>query len=160
MVAKIRSTITGNSLHYVLFADGTPVDAIPGLYGPIQFLVVLGEAKRAAQDCQAGDRTACLVKWHTEKSEEIRKWLQARGLKPTVTTPRGARVAAREAMNRATAKAVVMEAPMLKLIDSNYKLPTQDTWQQLSSGFDVAVLDSRSSGTDADQARRPIDLRG
>ena len=35
---KIEHTITGNSIHYVLDADGRPVDAIPGLYGPQAFV--------------------------------------------------------------------------------------------------------------------------
>jgi hypothetical protein len=35
---KLERTITGNSIHYVLDANGTPVDALPGLYGPGAFL--------------------------------------------------------------------------------------------------------------------------
>jgi hypothetical protein len=31
---KLETTITGNSIHYVLDAEGRPVDALPGLYGP------------------------------------------------------------------------------------------------------------------------------
>src|SRR5437868_13929370 len=34
----IERTVTGNSVHYVLDAEGRPVDAIPGLYGPKSFL--------------------------------------------------------------------------------------------------------------------------
>ncbi len=30
-------TVTGNSLHYVLDAEGRPIDALPGLYGPGSF---------------------------------------------------------------------------------------------------------------------------
>jgi len=40
----ISRTITGNSIHYVLDAEGRPVDAIPGLYGPKAFLRALGDA--------------------------------------------------------------------------------------------------------------------
>lgn len=38
---KIERTITGNSIHYVLDAEGRPIDAIPGLYGPAAFLRAL-----------------------------------------------------------------------------------------------------------------------
>ncbi len=44
----LRTTLTGNSAHYVLDADGRPVDVLPGLYGPKPFLKVLG----AAVDCE------------------------------------------------------------------------------------------------------------
>ena len=40
-------TITGNSIHYVLDADGRPVDAIPGLYGPNAFLRALADGEQA-----------------------------------------------------------------------------------------------------------------
>lgn len=33
----IRQTITGNSVHYLLDADGRPLDALPGLYSPAAF---------------------------------------------------------------------------------------------------------------------------
>jgi hypothetical protein len=34
---KIETTITGNSAHYVLDADGHPLDVLPGLYSPVSF---------------------------------------------------------------------------------------------------------------------------
>jgi len=40
---KMRRTITGNSIHYVLDAEGRPIDAIPGLYQPPRFLTLLRE---------------------------------------------------------------------------------------------------------------------
>jgi len=45
---KIQRTITGNSIHYVLDAEGRPLDAIPGLYGPDAFLSLLGDAEALA----------------------------------------------------------------------------------------------------------------
>jgi len=41
---KIVRTITGNSIHYVLDADGRVIDAIPGLYGAQPFVQRLNEA--------------------------------------------------------------------------------------------------------------------
>jgi hypothetical protein len=35
---KLERTVTGNSAHYVLASDGTPLDALPGLYSPKEFL--------------------------------------------------------------------------------------------------------------------------
>lgn len=44
----IESTITGNSIHYVLSPDGVVVDALPGLYGPGVFLEALKSAEASA----------------------------------------------------------------------------------------------------------------
>jgi hypothetical protein len=46
---KIERTITGNSIHYVLDAQGRVIDALPGLYGPGAFVCGLTLAKDAAQ---------------------------------------------------------------------------------------------------------------
>jgi hypothetical protein len=46
---KIERTITGNSIHYVLDAQGRVIDALPGLYGPRAFLCSLALANDAAQ---------------------------------------------------------------------------------------------------------------
>ncbi len=35
---KLERTVTGNSAHYVLASDGTPLDVLPGLYSPKEFL--------------------------------------------------------------------------------------------------------------------------
>ncbi len=40
---KLEGTITGNSIHYVLDAEGQPLDALPGLYGPQAFLRSLSQ---------------------------------------------------------------------------------------------------------------------
>lgn len=39
---KLERTLTGNSIHYILDANGVPIDALPGLYGPAAFLRSLG----------------------------------------------------------------------------------------------------------------------
>jgi hypothetical protein len=44
----LTRTVTGNSLHYVLDADGKARDVIPGLWGPREFLRRLREDKGAA----------------------------------------------------------------------------------------------------------------
>ena len=35
---KLERTLTGNSIHYILDAEGRPIEALPGLYGPNAFL--------------------------------------------------------------------------------------------------------------------------
>jgi hypothetical protein len=41
---KLERTITGNSIHYVLDANGRVLDALPGLYAPERFLAALQDA--------------------------------------------------------------------------------------------------------------------
>lgn len=48
---RLDSTVTGNSVHYVLDAHGRLVDAIPGLYGPQAFLEQLQAALPFAIEC-------------------------------------------------------------------------------------------------------------
>ncbi|MCA9220692.1 MAG: hypothetical protein KDA71_10215 [Planctomycetales bacterium] len=49
---KLERTLTGNSAHYILTADGQCVECLPGLYGPPKFLALLQSAESLAQACQ------------------------------------------------------------------------------------------------------------
>jgi hypothetical protein len=42
---KVKQTITGNSVHYVLTKEGVVMDAMPGLYSPQAFLSVLDSTR-------------------------------------------------------------------------------------------------------------------
>ena len=64
---KIRRTITGNSIHYVLTADGKVIDGIPGLYGPKAFLRELSAAE--TQSKSYADETP--AGWHNQQSKRI-----------------------------------------------------------------------------------------
>ncbi len=44
----MKSTIAGNSAHYILASDGTPVDVIPGLYSPKAFVQALEPGRAIA----------------------------------------------------------------------------------------------------------------
>jgi hypothetical protein len=48
---KLETTITGNSLHYLLTSNGDVVDVLPGLWGPREFL----EGLRGAREKSTGD---------------------------------------------------------------------------------------------------------
>src|SRR5579862_3934781 len=70
----LQRTITGNSIHYVLDAEGRIIDALPGLYGPKAFLAALGAAEQAALDLAKLDgpaRDKFLREYHTECLAEI-----------------------------------------------------------------------------------------
>lgn len=65
---KIVRTITGNSVHYIIDADGRVIDAIPGLYGAQPFIRRLHEAETIELALRQGDsekeRDAKLEDWH------------------------------------------------------------------------------------------------
>jgi hypothetical protein len=42
---KLERTLTGNSIHYILDAEGRALDALPGLYGPAAFMRGLAQAE-------------------------------------------------------------------------------------------------------------------
>lgn len=54
----LERTLTGNSIHYVLDANGHLVDAIPGLYGPQAFLQQLRQSEGIAKTVVALKDTA------------------------------------------------------------------------------------------------------
>lgn len=71
---KMQSTITGNSIHYVLDAEGRPIDALPGLYGPGAFLKELSKSEQAVKDYTRMNwqgREDFLTKWHSDRLAEI-----------------------------------------------------------------------------------------
>lgn len=73
---RIERTITGNSIHYVLDADGNPIDALPGLYGAKAFLAELDQAVTAEQQAaklNGAERDAFLKNYHTTRLAEIRR---------------------------------------------------------------------------------------
>lgn len=73
----VERTITGNSIHYVLDADGRVIDGIPGLYGPKAFLRLIQEAAAHAGDARSPKDFATLQMWHGVKGVEIaNQWQQ------------------------------------------------------------------------------------
>ena len=65
---RVETTITGNSAHYLLDSDGHPVDVLPGLMEPRQFLAALQAsemvARRLAAVSDPRERAAALRDHH------------------------------------------------------------------------------------------------
>ena len=60
---KLERTLTGNSIHYVLDAEGRPVDALPGLYGPAAFTRGLQAEAVSTEPGQARKRSDILRRY-------------------------------------------------------------------------------------------------
>ena len=64
---KLRRTLTGNSVHYLLDSSGRPLDVFPGLSTPQAFETWLRNGQKLAQDFGSQpepQRAAFLAKWH------------------------------------------------------------------------------------------------
>jgi len=71
---KIERTITGNSIHYVLDAEGGVIDALPGLYSPQAFMKGLALAGYAAGKSAAlagTQREEFLRRYHSDRIAAI-----------------------------------------------------------------------------------------
>jgi hypothetical protein len=75
---KLERTLTGNSAHYVLASDGTPLDVLPGLYSPVafqQWLWDLRDLQLACAKLPANERSARLRGFHSQQRDElVRRW--------------------------------------------------------------------------------------
>jgi hypothetical protein len=117
---KLERTLTGNSAHYVLSADGTPLDVLPGLYSPLAFLQwawTMRDFELKYDAADAGERAKMLAAFHAAKKDEVlRRWdmdIQYLGdqraeLVATRITPKAV-AAARKAFSKSAA-----EVPMLR----------------------------------------------
>jgi hypothetical protein len=95
---RMTRTLTGNSVHYVLDADGHPLDALPGLFSPRAFANALqDDAKLAARIASSATRDADLAAWHEHQlSSLVDTWtrlLRARGVAPPRQIPADAQAA-------------------------------------------------------------------
>lgn len=65
---KLVTTITGNSIHYVLDSNGQPIDALPGLYGPAAFQDWLLQTDTLSKELKNEKNVrASLYNYHTSK---------------------------------------------------------------------------------------------
>jgi hypothetical protein len=71
---KLERTLTGNSIHYILDTNGLPVDALPGLYGPMAFMRGLKQAETITRQIatkDAGQRWEALRLYHNARIQTI-----------------------------------------------------------------------------------------
>lgn len=71
---KLERTITGNSIHYVLDADGQLVDGLPGLYGPAAFMRELSRAETVAKQIagkEDAERFRALRAYHNSRIQAV-----------------------------------------------------------------------------------------
>lgn len=130
----LKRTITGNSAHYVLDADGRVVDVLPGLFDPATFsAIVTAAGEAAARNTEEARRE------HLQAAELAlaKDWARETGAFSTGSRPASAEAARRASLrsgrsgNEADATRTsrvaitkdVVEAPAISAISPAYLLP-------------------------------------
>ena len=121
---KLESTVTGNSAHYVLDAEGRPIDVLPGLYAPQVFvreLKVADQLHAALRGLDRDARAQRLVSHHqaamqatNERFAKVGQVAFIAGGRRLMTNEIAMGVAA--AAQRATMSKAYVEVPMLRSV--------------------------------------------
>lgn len=161
---RIVRTVTGNSIHYVLDAEGRPLDGLPGLYGPQAFLEWLQRASQlgvAVRNAASPDeRGLILNSYHvgriTAIQQQWRQDLETLDLaaeshpQPPAPADRADResVPAEVAVVRAIPKSVVEARPIAMITMTRAAMAEQTTdavWRQIAAlHADESQLDTAS----------------
>ena len=156
---KLERTITGNSIHYVLDANGRLLEALPGLYGPAAFKRSILEVGKLAQSVAGKDdltRQAILAAHYRDLVKQITVNWYADNQKIGGKRPAGISVTtsdSREAvriMPLAVTKALT-EANILRGMmagsEALGKITNEDAWRKIAALHSAdAKLDDRSIG--------------
>lgn len=132
----IERTITGNSVHYVLDAEGRVRDAIVGLYAPQQFLAALDTSNEAAR-CED---QACVMRVHNRAGEALERRWRERGqpweqaLASLPDAPPSAAPDAVIAMPLTISKARI-EMPMLEAMGDEAPAPEEPDWTAVANAL-------------------------
>ena len=181
---RIERTITGNSAHYVLDAEGRPVDVLPGLYAAATFHRLLRRAHAIAQYLEkhkAAKRVEQLRAYHRRWERELRvQWTRALdrigAADGDAEAPEGQAVGAdprrgdaAAAGDRAPTKRAV-QRPMLRALDlaTLRERTGEPEWRRLGEAFaeratlglpSRAVMRMKIAGRDGRAAEDPSPSR-
>lgn len=169
---KLERTLTGNSIHYILYSDAEVIDALPGLYGPQAFLRGLVQAetinKQLAKQNDDG-RTTILDRYHRDLVEAIGKQWAADAAKVGAKVPDSvlldessgtsfdARVAARTAMSKSISELSIINAISSDVIQLD-RATDDAVWDKIATlhkddarldTYSIALIRSQNSGEKA-----------
>ena len=167
----LERTIAGNSAHHVLDSRGRPVDVLPGLVGPRQFLDQLARAHPVARRSAALDgaaRAALVAGFHRDEAARTEALFASLGTVQLTTGSAppapGSNAAASptslaEAEVRAMSKAMV-EMPVVRALQLGTQLPLERAaaWDRTGPLWDQvgAALAARSAPARLDAHSRAL----
>ncbi|NEU77841.1 hypothetical protein [Nostoc sp. UIC 10630] len=176
---KLERTITGNSIHYILDASGRPIDAIPGLYSPREFLRQLQQAEVAVKDYSKlakSDREAFLRKYHSDRLNSIQaQWVADLSRLGIQSLPKLVKVPSNPSQpptaERASSLAVSkmrVETPMLSAFQSDAErnqnalaeITDQEVWNKIAQLYAADVkLDQNSISLIRAKKSQPVNTK-
>ena len=150
---KIERTITGNSIHYILDAEGNVIDAIPGLYTPSMFMKYLTNANLAIKTINrlpALQQNQARLKYRKENFDAIvknrQKAIDTTGVEMAET--RSGTIAILAAPMAVSKMVVVDEYSILRVYDDFAKFEPEikfDDWNKLTAVYSpTEKLDANS----------------
>jgi hypothetical protein len=153
---KLESTVTGNSIHYLLDSDGKPIDALPGLYSPQAFAEQLSQFETLFVQYQKQtpkDRPNFLLDYHRNRlvQQQIH-WNEQLKQVGVENIPKLAEIPSTDALTAAqrTYAKLLVEFPVLQAIVSTtrnqnilQKATNEVGWQKLADRI-LAQLDRNS----------------
>lgn len=160
---KMETTLTGNSIHYILNSDGYVLDAIPGLYGPKVFLSLLQQAESFSRSLANAKTLPSQTPYYGNQLRRIDRAWNADLTKANVTLKRNenpapvtpvalpavpATIAANGAVSKMISESTLM--PVFIMRDRFSELEKQtdlEQWKTLSKfRLDQVTLDAASRG--------------
>ena len=141
---KLERTLTGNSIHYILDADGRPLDALPGLYGPQAFLRGLTRAERVATECSSAktnaERELILRRYHRARLRALSMAWEADIASANVSSPPSKEPMTPDAKEAGALRAEV--ASHVAITKSGAEIPTLRRISFNPRGLDPTVEDA------------------
>jgi hypothetical protein len=170
---KLERTLTGNSIHYILDAEGRPIDALPGLYGPQAFLRQLEQAEKAVKESSkltGSQRDNYVRQYYRDRLAAIQANWKTDLSKLGISPPAGlAEIptnvpTAEEAAPRALSKRAV-EMPIISAISRNQQALATATdekaWASIAELYaQDARLDSNSQALMRSKNPKAYDVSG
>jgi hypothetical protein len=172
---RLETTITGNSIHYVLDPDGQALDALPGLYGPKSFLRALARAQEihgVVKEMDLATRALALDDYHRASIRLLTtEWIKAAKnaggkipeyLLPRVNTdgtPRAVEIAPL-ALTKMSTELTILRA-ITRDVEALGRVTDEATWTKIAlQHIGDARLDNRSIGLIRRQTHKLLEAKG
>lgn len=168
---KLKRTLTGNSIHYILDVNGRPIEALPGLYGPNAFLRALLTSEKVFAKLREAKYPNPATALRTYRNNRINRlsvnWLadieksggKAPNDLPVSRRPDGTIEAVRIGQ-LAMVKRLTEENILLSIttsLDSLVRVTDEPTWRKIAElHMADAQLDSRSIGLIQRETRKVL----
>ena len=154
---KLERTLTGNSIHYVLDSQARPIEAIPGLYGPLGFRRALIGAEGLFKETVGKNdrvRNMLLMSYYRKQQRKIGLDWALDTMKIGGKVPEGFIIRQDEngqalsiaplAVSKAVTETTILRA-MTAPTDALGKVTDEEAWRKIAKlHANLAVLDSQS----------------